>query len=80
MKVHVSRFVDFGLGTADMPIVDVGCGRGEWLDVLREQRLLAYGVDGNSSMVATCREKGLAVEEQDGIQRSRSYPTAVLAR
>ena len=74
VKVHVSRFVDFGLGTADMPIVDVGCGRGEWLDVLREQRLLAYGVDGNSSMVATCREKGLAVEEQDGIQHLRSLP------
>jgi SAM-dependent methyltransferase len=38
--------------------------------------LLAYGVDGNSSMIATCREKGLAVEEQDGIQHLQSLPAA----
>jgi SAM-dependent methyltransferase len=74
VKVYVSRFAESGLGTPDMPIVDVGCGRGEWLDILREHRLLAYGVDGNSSMIATCLEKGLAVEEQDGIQHLRSLP------
>ena len=76
VKVYISRFVESGLGMPGMPIVDVGCGRGEWLDVLREHRLLAYGVDSNLSMIASCREKGLAVEEQDGIQHLRSLPDA----
>ena len=76
VKVYVPRFVEAGLGTPEMPIIDIGCGRGEWLDVLREHRLLAYGVDGNSSMIASCRDKGLAVEEQDGIQHLQSLPAA----
>lgn len=74
VKFYVPRFAETGLGTPEMPIVDIGCGRGEWLDILREHRLLAYGVDGNSSMIATCREKGLAVEEQDGIQYLKGLP------
>jgi O-antigen chain-terminating methyltransferase len=74
VKIYLPHFVEKGLGTPEMPIVDIGCGRGEWLDVLREQRLLAYGVDGNSSMIAACKEKGLAVEQQDGIQHLRNLP------
>jgi SAM-dependent methyltransferase len=69
---YLPRLEELGLGSPEMPIVDIGCGRGEWLDVLRERRLLAYGVDGNSSMIATCRDKGLAVEEHDGIQHLQS--------
>jgi len=76
VRFYIPRLEELGLGSPQMPIVDIGCGRGEWLDILRERRLLAYGVDGNSSMIATCREKGLAVEEQDGIQHLQSLPAA----
>lgn len=46
-------------------IVELGCGRGEFLELLREADLEARGVDDNPEMVSSCRERGLAVEEGD---------------
>ncbi len=47
------------------PIVELGCGRGEFLELLHDAGLDARGVDDNTEMVSACRERGLAVEEQD---------------
>lgn len=46
-------------------VVDLGCGRGEALELLRERGIPARGFDASARMVAICREKGLAVEEGD---------------
>ena len=46
-------------------ILDVGCGRGEWLELLKEQDFPAQGVDLNRMMVTQSRELGLDVEEGD---------------
>jgi SAM-dependent methyltransferase len=62
------------LGTSRMPILDLGCGRGEWLELLSEAGLEAYGVDTNSLFVADCRERGLRVHEADALQHLRSLP------
>lgn len=40
------------------PVVDVGCGRGEFLDVLAAAGIDATGVDSDAGMVARCRAKG----------------------
>jgi SAM-dependent methyltransferase/glycosyltransferase involved in cell wall biosynthesis len=40
------------------PVLDLGCGRGEMLDLLSEAQMEATGVDIDSGMVARCREKG----------------------
>ncbi len=40
------------------PVLDVGCGRGELLDLLRETGLAYTGVDSEPGMVARCHEKG----------------------
>jgi 2-polyprenyl-3-methyl-5-hydroxy-6-metoxy-1,4-benzoquinol methylase/glycosyltransferase involved in cell wall biosynthesis len=40
------------------PILDAACGRGEFLDLLREQGIDYVGVDPNPSMVERCRDKG----------------------
>ncbi len=40
------------------PVLDVGCGRGELLDLLREQQIAASGVDSDAGMVAHARAKG----------------------
>ena len=47
------------------PIAELGCGRGEFLELLRDAGLEARGVDDNAEMVSVCREHGLAVEEGD---------------
>ncbi len=46
-------------------VLDLGCGRGEFLDALIEAGIGAKGADLDESMVARCREKGLEVELAD---------------
>lgn len=47
-------------------ILDLGCGRGEWLQVLQENGYArAAGVDGNPAMVATGLAKGLSIAQAD---------------
>jgi O-antigen chain-terminating methyltransferase len=47
------------------PIVDLGCGRGELLDLLKAHGLAARGVEGNAQAVRECRAAGLDVVEGD---------------
>lgn len=65
---------DAGAGVPDAPVLDVGCGRGEWLELLRESGLHARGIDLNRVFVDACRSMGLAVTEQDAIQGMRALP------
>ena len=58
-RVHVPVMLEAGAGTSDYPIIDVGAGRGEWLELLGEHGLTARGIDLNTAMVAACKERGL---------------------
>jgi SAM-dependent methyltransferase len=40
------------------PVLDIGCGRGEFLDLLRERGLEYAGTDPDPDMVGRCRVKG----------------------
>lgn len=46
-------------------VLDIGCGRGELLSVLREAGVEAHGIDLNDDAVAMCRGQGLQVEKAD---------------
>ncbi|MDA8016904.1 MAG: methyltransferase domain-containing protein [Thermoanaerobaculia bacterium] len=46
-------------------VLDLGCGRGEALEVFTGHGLSGCGVDSSSEMVARCREKGLRAEQGD---------------
>ena len=61
-------------GTQARPVLDVGCGRGEWLELLREGKLEAIGIDLNEAMVAQCKERGLKVVQGDAIEFLRDLP------
>jgi glycosyltransferase involved in cell wall biosynthesis/SAM-dependent methyltransferase len=49
------------------PVVDLGCGRGEFLDLLAERGIAAVGVDLDSGMARYCLAKGHTVEVADAI-------------
>ena len=51
----------------DFLALDLGCGRGEWLEVLGELELTAIGVDLDDGMLAYCRAINLNVQTQDVI-------------
>jgi len=46
-------------------ILDAGCGRGAFLELLKEAGIEGYGVDRESEMVEMCRLKGLQAVEGD---------------
>ncbi len=49
------------------PVIDLGCGRGEWLELLQANSIPAQGVDQDEGMLAACRERGLDVHRGDAI-------------
>jgi glycosyltransferase involved in cell wall biosynthesis/SAM-dependent methyltransferase len=48
-------------------VLDVGCGRGELLELLRDAGIEGRGIDLDGAMVERCRQKGLEVEQADAI-------------
>ena len=48
-------------------VLDVGCGRGEFLELCREAGIEARGIDVDAAMVARCREAGFAAEQADAL-------------
>jgi O-antigen chain-terminating methyltransferase len=71
------------LPQAELPVVDLGCGRGEWLGLLHEHNVKAIGVDNNSVMVESCRDSSLPVVESAALaylrEQSESSLRAVTA-
>jgi SAM-dependent methyltransferase len=50
------------------PVLDIGCGRGELLGLLREAGVEARGIDADADMVAYARGDGLEVEQADLVE------------
>jgi 2-polyprenyl-3-methyl-5-hydroxy-6-metoxy-1,4-benzoquinol methylase len=62
------RVADYGgILAAASDVLDVGCGRGELLDMLRQRGVKARGIDVNHAMVELCRGRGLDAEESDAV-------------
>ena len=56
------------------PVIDLGCGRGEWLELLAENGIQARGIDSNALQVEQCRARGLDVAEHDLFAYLQSLP------
>lgn len=76
IRTRLAGYVPLFAGAA--PVLDVGCGRGEFLALLREQGIDAVGIDTNASMVRVCGDKGLRAEEADALGFLRRQPDASL--
>lgn len=58
-------FLEYFRGQKD--ILDIGCGRGEFLNLLKEAAIPARGIELNGDFVDICRDKGLDVEKVDAL-------------
>ena len=65
IRARLIDYIPLFQGASD--VVDIGCGRGELLDLLREAGVTAHGIDVNSSMVEVCLERGLSAETGDAV-------------
>jgi O-antigen chain-terminating methyltransferase len=59
-------------GNPGRPVLDLGCGRGEWLELLKENKLEGQGVDLNAAMIAQCKERDLEAIHGDALDYLRS--------
>ena len=48
--------------------IDLGCGRGEWLELLGKQGFSAHGVDLDDGMLEACQELGLSSKKKDAVR------------
>jgi O-antigen chain-terminating methyltransferase len=72
---YLDRFV----GDASAQAVDLGCGRGEWLELLGRQGIKATGIDLSSAMVDACHEHGLQARCMDALHYLRNQAEGSLA-
>ena len=75
-SVYLPLLKEHGIGTQSMAVLDLGCGRGEWLEVLREESLESRGVDNNEEMVNRCKSLGLSVIKDDALSYVHALPEA----
>jgi O-antigen chain-terminating methyltransferase len=74
LSVYLPILKEAKAGVEGPPILDLGCGRGEWLELLQEEGMHAKGVDRNPIMVEECRRYTLEVVESDLIAYLCSLP------
>ena len=65
---------DFSSAPSGTPVLDLGCGRGEFLQALKKAGIAGRGVESNASAVAACRASGLDVVEGDLVQFLKAAP------
>jgi O-antigen chain-terminating methyltransferase len=65
---------EVGAGEPGAPVIDIGCGRGEWLELLGEHGYEASGIDLNHAFVLSCADTGLKVIEGDAVEVLRGMP------
>ena len=69
---------DQGSGIKASDVLDVGCGRGEFLALLGEHGISARGIDVNPAMVEVCRAHGLDAVTTDALAHLRTLPDGSL--
>jgi SAM-dependent methyltransferase len=76
IRARLGAYVPLFAGASD--VLDVGCGRGELLELLSQAGIGARGLDLNHEMVEQCRSRGLDVAESDVLGYLESLPDASL--
>lgn len=64
---------------ANLPVLDIGCGRGEWIELLGDHGITAYGIDLNSVFVADAQESRLDVRHAEALSHLRGLEDTSLA-
>ncbi|HIE92020.1 MAG TPA: methyltransferase domain-containing protein [Acidobacteria bacterium] len=76
IATRLEGYCDRFAGASD--VLDIGCGRGEFLGMLRDRGVTARGLDANREMVAICRDRDLDVAEGDAVRYLESLADASL--
>jgi SAM-dependent methyltransferase len=72
VQEQLAPYLEFFRGVS--PVVDLGCGRGEFLELLKQQGTTAYGVDSDPYACEIARRKLVKVVEEDMLEHLRQLP------
>jgi SAM-dependent methyltransferase len=72
IRARQADYVQLFSGASD--VVDAGCGRGEFLSLLKEAGISARGIDLNGEMVEVCRARGLTADRADAVAYLEGLP------
>jgi SAM-dependent methyltransferase len=78
LRAYLPLLEDAALVTS-VPVLDIGCGRGEWLDLLQSAGYQSIGLDLNPSMIERCQARHLRVVEADVLTYLQAQPDSSLA-
>ena len=76
IRARLAGYVELFAGASD--VLDIGCGRGEFLALLKERGIRARGIDVNDSMVEVCVQKGLEATKADALAYLQAQPAGSL--
>jgi 2-polyprenyl-3-methyl-5-hydroxy-6-metoxy-1,4-benzoquinol methylase len=76
VKKQQSQFLPYFLEKGN--VLDLGCGRGEFLDLCRDNGIETQGIDLNEQMVAICKDKGLNCQKGDILESLAERPDKTL--
>ncbi|GMG81876.1 hypothetical protein LNKW23_10890 [Paralimibaculum aggregatum] len=74
LTVYLPDLARAAEATGGKPVLDLGCGRGEWLEVVREAGHPGRGIDLNPVQIAEARAAGLDVEVGDALKALAEAP------
>jgi len=72
IRSRLADYVPYFAGASD--VLDVGCGRGEFLDLLKNAGITARGLDLNAEMVEVCKARGLDATAGDAVSYLDGLP------
>ena len=79
IRARLESYLPYFAGAADgLDVLDIGCGRGEFLELLAGAGVSARGIDVNHEMAELCRSRGLDVTEADAVGYLSTLPDASL--
>jgi O-antigen chain-terminating methyltransferase len=79
LSVYVPLLEAAGVRDAGAPVLDIGCGRGEWLELLGCRGVAVCGVDIDEAAVGRCRLAGWNALVADATDHLRAQPEAAYA-
>lgn len=79
LRVYVPYVATLPPEAFPLPAVDLGCGRGEWLELLRDEGMNAIGIDDNPVSIERCATRGLEVLRGDALEYLRLQNDASIA-
>ncbi len=78
LQVYLPFIMPLATPYEDLGALDLGCGRGEWLELIKHNGFKAKGIDLDSGMLSACRELKLDVYQGDALNYLRGVATESL--